>query len=364
MRIPDRLALAAALLGIAGPIQAQPAEASSEIFPPIACTEAKRSVDAQGFVPIGGIEQWVTVRGADCRNPAILFVHGGPGNTLSPFSAAIFAGWERDFTIVQWDQRGAGMTFGRNPGSAEAPLSMERMTGDGTELAARLAAALGKERLILVGTSWGSALGVHMVRARPDLFDAYVGISQLVGQRRNQGASYSKLLAAARAAGDSQTAGAIEALGPPPWTNPRNFGIVRRAIRKYEAAATDPAPSHWWKPAPLYATAEAAASYEGGEDHSYIQFVGMAGDGMLSRIDLPALGNHFPIPFHLVQGAEDLLTVPEAARDYFDMVGAPEKSFTLVPSAGHDPNALMFEAVHALLIERAARWREAKRPSR
>jgi pimeloyl-ACP methyl ester carboxylesterase len=361
MSLLDRPALAAALLAWAGPALAQPADAPGDLLPAIACTAADRSVDARGFVPIGGIDQWVTVRGSDCRNPAILFVHGGPGNTLSPFSAAIFAGWERDFTIVQWDQRGAGRTFGRNPGSAEEVLTISRMTADGTELAARLAASLGQERLILVGTSWGSALGVHMVRARPDLFHAYVGISQLVGQRANQGASWKKLLAAARSAGDSQTVSAIEALGPPPWANPRNFGIVRRAIRKYEARATDPAPAHWWTPAPPYASPETAAAYEGGEDHSYIQFVGMTGDGMLSRIDLPSLGNGFPIPFHLVQGSEDLLTVPEASRDYFDSIGAPEKSFTLVPSAGHDPNAKMFEAVRALLIARAAGWRATVR---
>jgi pimeloyl-ACP methyl ester carboxylesterase len=349
-----KFGLAAGLFLLAASASAEPA-APGERLSGIGCTADNRAVDAQGFVRAGGIEQWVTIRGSDCRNPAILFVHGGPGNPMSPFSTAIFGSWESDFTIVQWDQRGSGRTYGRNPPGEDEGLAIERMAEDGIAVAAQVAAALGQERLILVGTSWGSALAVHMALERPELFDSYVGISQLVAGPGNLTASYRAVLDAARSAADSETVAALEALGPPPWANPRNFGIMRRAIRRYEGRSTDPAPGAWWELPPLYATPAAASAYEGGEDYSYLQFVGLTGNGMLQSLDLPALGTTFAIPFFLVQGAEDLLTVPEVSRRYFESVSAPAKRFVLVPRTGHDPNQAMLDAARRLLMERASR---------
>lgn len=332
-------------LAVASLSLAVPAEAAT------AC-EAAAPIREESFVPVGGIEQWVTISGTSCGNPAILILHGGPGNPMSPYSGAIYGPWEKDFTIVQWDQRGAGRTFGRNPGAAEEALTIERMTADGIEVAEYLRKRLGKEKLILVGGSWGSVLGVHMVKARPDLFHAYVGTGQMVSYRRNQEASYRRTLDLARAAGDAETVATIEALGPPPWANPRNFGILRRATRKYEARTAAVAPEGWWKPAPLYATPEAMAAYEGGEEYSFIQFVGMNGDGMFSGVELAELGTRFEIPILLVQGADDLVTVPEVARAYFDTIDAPAKQFVLLPKTGHDPNRAMTDSVHRLLKAR------------
>ena len=306
-------------------------------------------VNEARFIAIGGIEQWVTIKGASCANPVVLFIHGGPGNPLSPYADAVYGAWEKDFTLVQWDQRGAGKSFTRNPATAEAELSLELMTRDGVELAAYLSRYLGKEKLILLGGSWGSVLGVHMAKARPALFSAYVGAGQLVSQRDNEASSRARLLALAHAANDAKTVAAIEALGPLPWTNPRAFGILRRATRGYEAQRTTPAPKHWWIPAPAYATPQMEAEYEAGEDYSYLQFVGMQGKGMYSRVDLGQLGSKFEMPVYLVQGEQDLVTTPEIAKAWFDTLEAPKKEFILLPLTGHDPNQAMVDAEFAIL---------------
>src|SRR5262249_43550334 len=68
------------------------------------CASAEQPVHVEEFVPSGGIEQWVTINGKSCANPVILFLHGGPGNTLSPYADSIFGSWEKSFTLVQWDQ--------------------------------------------------------------------------------------------------------------------------------------------------------------------------------------------------------------------------------------------------------------------
>ena len=78
-----------------------------------------QGIDEASYVPIGGIEQWVTIRGEDRSNPVLLFLHGGPGDVTNPWSFAFFAPWEKYFTVVQWDQRGAGRTL-RKTGRAVA----------------------------------------------------------------------------------------------------------------------------------------------------------------------------------------------------------------------------------------------------
>ena len=316
------------------------------------------AVREEGFVEIGGIEQWVTLRGDDCANPALLMVHGGPGNPLSPFAESLYGAWEKDFTLVQWDQRGAGRTYGRHEPSTEltverynaTELTLEMLVRDGVEVAEYVRRRLGKERIVLTGASWGSALGVSVVRARPELFHAYVGVSQLVDYKRNLAASYARVAEIARAKEDSAGVALVDELGPPPWENPRNFGRLRRLIRVYEAEAAGP-PAEMAR-APAYDTPEIQAAYYAGEELSFVKYVGLQGDGYANRVDLPALGTKFSFPVYLVHGAEDLVTTPEVARAYYERLAVPDKDFVLLPGVGHDTAAPLVEAQFRLLTER------------
>ncbi len=126
----------------------------------------KSKISEEKFVLINGIEQWVTIKG-DRSKPIILFIHGGPGSPISPYSDNLYKDWEKDFIIVQWDQRGTGKTFGRHapeeltPDYLKSnPLTLDMMIHDGIELSEYLLKHVGKQKIILFGTSWGSALGV------------------------------------------------------------------------------------------------------------------------------------------------------------------------------------------------------------
>src|ERR1700737_4822434 len=133
------------------------------------------------YVKIGGIDQWIQIRGEDRDNPVILFVHGGPGGSTIPMSSG-WQPWEKYFTIVQWDQRGTGRTYGET-GDVTAPtMTLERMIQDGIELEEYLRTHFPKDKIVLVGHSWGSFLGTHIVKQRPDLFHAYVGTGQVIGR--------------------------------------------------------------------------------------------------------------------------------------------------------------------------------------
>lgn len=317
------------------------------------CTTTGKAVDEKGFVPIGGIEQWVRIKGSRCANPIVVLIHGGPGNPTTPFADNFYKAWEKDFTIVQWDQRGAGMTYGRNPPAEDEPLLVERLRDDGLEVARFAARRFGKRKVILMGGSWSSVLGVHMVKSDPKMFCGYISSSQVVGPLPTQ-ASIDATMALARAAGDGEAVARTEALGPLPWTNPRSPGIFRRVIRKYEGLRTEPVPKAWTTYPPEYTTPKAEADYTAGEDYSWLQFVGMHGDGIASKIDLTKLGPKFEVPFYMVQGQEDLLTMPEPSKRYFDSIQAPRKQFVLVPRAGHDPSPPMVDAQYRLLMENFA----------
>jgi hypothetical protein len=165
------------------------------------------------LVTIRGLDQWIALPGDSPANPALLVVTG-PGAAFSPM-APVFTPWEADFTLVHWDQPNAGATYAR--GGWTGPFTLDRLAADGIAVAEWVRARLGVP-LALFCVSGGTAVGLMMVRARPELFAAYVGNGQIVDRARQETASYAAVLADARAAGDA-TAAALEAIGPPPWSD-------------------------------------------------------------------------------------------------------------------------------------------------
>ena len=307
----------------------------------------------QGYVRIGGIDQWISLNSSDCTLPVILFLHGGPANPISPFADAIYAGWEQQFTLVQWDQRASGKTWLRNQPAAGERLTLAQMTQDGLALVQYLQQILGNRPLILMGSSWGSALGIKMVQQQPDWFAAYVGSSQLVSGPQNSLASYQAVLKLATAAQDQVALAQLSKLGPPPYAKPN--GILRRLSRQYEAKMATPAPAHWWQAAPAFELEKHAPAYEAAEEYSFLQFMGFdpatgqTTSGMYHDIELQRDATVLKLPVYFIQGEADLVTVPANTRAYVNAIQAPHKELIMVPKAGHGPNAASITAEWQLL---------------
>ena len=130
-----------------------------------------RGINESGFHKVGGIDQWISIQGHDTAKPAILYLHGGPAEAQSPFLKE-FLPWQDDYTVVNWDQRGSGKTYGKNgastPGMNTAESAVEQLVTDAVEVAT-IAAQREQGHLgwAVVGNHPGSARRQASTRALP-----------------------------------------------------------------------------------------------------------------------------------------------------------------------------------------------------
>jgi len=291
-------------------------------------------VDEAFFVKIGGIDQWISIRGQNRDNPVLLFLHGGPGVATSPYPRTMLFNWTRDFTFVQWDQRGAGKTFGKS-GPLDSGVTIDRMAMDGNEVAEFLLQRLHKQKIVLLGLSWGSCVGIHMARKRPDLFYAYVGTGQMVSEREGEQMDYAQVLDKARARDDRKAIRDLQAIGPPPYDSQAKLGVQRKWALAYEPGGLSLS-----RLAPMIlfesdANFHDLRDYFAGVTDSQDYFFGLDMSGPLASVDLRKLGADFGVPIFIFQGAEDDIAPARLAREYLDMIAAPRKQFVAISGAGH-----------------------------
>ena len=303
-------------------------------------------IDEALFARIGGVEQWISIRGQHRENPILLVVHGGPGFALSPMPRNFLSTWTKDFTVVFWDQRGAGKTFGRS-GPLDPAVTIARMVLDGGEVAEFVRARLRQRKIILVGISWGSNLGVQMVKARPDLFHAYVGTGQAVNQRKYRALAYAELLAEAERRNDRRALDELEANGPPPYDS-----IARAMVHTKWANAYEPGqPSRWALISIILFESNAGPldlrDYARGIAHSQDHF-----REAVEATDLGSIATSFAVPFLVFQGALDRVTPAQAVQTYVETIAAPHKELVLIPNAGHNVMVTKSDEFLGLLVEK------------
>lgn len=174
-----------------------------------------RAVATLEEVPIGGSSQWILERSADAGNPILLYLHGGPGTSQLTTNRRATRQLESCFTVVNWDQRGAGKSF--RAIRDDAKMTIGQFVEDTREVTEYLLRKFHQERLILVGHSWGTVIGALTAARYPELFHCYVGIGQVASHAEGETASYRWTLDQARARGNRRAVRALEKMGPPPY---------------------------------------------------------------------------------------------------------------------------------------------------
>jgi pimeloyl-ACP methyl ester carboxylesterase len=279
------------------------------------------------YVPIGGIDQWIQFVDTP-DHPVLLYLHGGPGGTSVP-AAAAWKAWDEHFTVVHWDQRGAGRTFRKNGEAGCGPLTVDRMINDGVEVAEFLIATLHRPKVLLVGHSWGSALAVHMLKRRPELFSAFVGTGQVVNMRQNEEYNYRRQLEQAERAGNQEAVQVLRAIGPPPFSDRSSLKTLREwadRLAEGDGDSVQPRPS----PRSADFTADEVPTMLKGAEFSRREL-----DQDLQAIDLPALGLTFDVPMFFFEGTCDQQTPMELAEQYFASIVAPHKEFVRFEGCHH-----------------------------
>lgn len=300
-----------------------------EMHQPAAIAEA-------GFVQIGGVDQWVQIRGEDSLNPVLLILSGGPG---MPYTALtpIFKSWEKDFTVVMWDRRGVGKTFARLGAEGTGSITFDGLANDGVELTEYLRRRLHKDKILLLGHSVGSVLGVLMAQAHPELFSAYVGTDQIVDMARNESLSYELLVQRVNAGTDPKLRKEVADLGAPPYTDVNRWFDKQRLI-----SATDPVSKSFENTlfpmimtAPGYSMKEMAAVGQG------LKYSAAALLAEMMSLDIRKRGTSFKTPFILIEAERDVLDPTPLALEYFQSIDAPAKRLAILEGAGH--NAVMMK---------------------
>jgi proline iminopeptidase len=297
---------------------------------------APDAVKDEKFVPIGGIEQWISVRGRHRDAPILLFLHGGPGFTSIPNSYLYTAEWQEYFTVVQWDQRGAGKTFGRNPGLQPTSLSIVRAVQDAEEVAAYIRKEYGRRKIVLMGHSWGSILGMKLAQMHPDWFYAYVGVGQATDARASEEMGYRATLAAAVAANDLEAIRDLKEIAPyPNPTDPAadlaHLGRERKWLAKYGGAVwrnTEAAVDAAGTISPDY-SAEDWKNRDRGLD---LNLAGLWGD--ITKVNLFSI-KRIDCPVILFEGRHDLNVNAVLAERWFQHLQAPLKKLIWFEDSAH-----------------------------
>ena len=303
---------------------------------------SENGIAALEAVVLGGVEQWILIRGHDVDNPVLIYLHGGPGSPAIPYGRITFGGLERDFTVVTWDQRGCGKSY--SPTVDAQSITLEQLLSDTRELIAMMRDRFETDAVYLMGASFGSVLGVFTARDHPELLRAYIGVGQFVDAERTMRLAHAAALDKATELGVQDAIDQLSTIqlypeidwdrwkDVVPWLEAFGFGDIHNtslipALRDTLMAATEYTPQDFanqdaWEQ--LYW----ASPLNG--DPAWVY--GLEVPDQVPRLDVPAF---------FLSGRFDYKTPGELVEEYVDLLEAPAgKQMIWFENSAH---ALFFE---------------------
>jgi pimeloyl-ACP methyl ester carboxylesterase len=302
---------------------------------------SQNGIDRLERVRIGGIDQWIEVRGQNVNNPMLLFIHGGPGIAFIPLANSFQAPWEKSFTVVEWDQRGAGKTYASNDRDLQQrTMNVPQMEQDTLGVVNYLRNHFQRKKIFIVGHSWGSVLGLWLAHEHPDLIYAYVGVGQLLDAKQNEVLAYKDALQEAISRHNLQAIRDLEGIAPypPPSLDDQKGGIAR--YWEEQLLGPPPSPGAFANPRRLLTDVVSAPQYSLVDDFGFIRGMSLSRktfSPQLLSINLNQLGSEFSAPIFFFEGRQDPYCRPALIWDYYQQIRAPEKDFIWFDNSGHFP---------------------------
>ena len=305
-------------------------------------------------VTLNGLPQKLHIRSDDDSLPILLFLHGGPGvanrHAIMKYNIDLLD----TFTIVTWDQRGTGGSY---KGAKQEDLTIRQLTDDAAELVEWLCARYKRDKLFIIGGSWGSELGTFLAHRYPARIAAYVGLGQLVDGPKNEEISYQFALDKAQEAGDEESVKKLVDLGPP--ENGVYKGgldglmIQRKVMIKHGGYSPDKKKrgifSTFVVPILLsgeYTPSEIVGILKGYKFTLHVMWPELAGTNLAK--ECPS----FTMPYFILNGRLDNNTPASLVDEYFETIRAPRKELIWFEKSGHNPMSDEAESFKALLREK------------
>lgn len=312
-------------------------DASGEVLP--------GSVASIERVRLGGVEQSIVIRGRSTKAPILIWLHGGPGNDTTGMWRRNNASLEDHFLVVYWTQRGTGRSY--DAAIPAASMRLSRFVADLDELVDLMRAQFGQRRVVLVGHSWGTNIGVAYAQAHPDKVAAYVGVSQVVDAAEGERRSYAFTLAEAARRHDASALADLRRIGTPPYPM-SSLVIQRNWLNRFGGAWHRPRdmPGLMWESF----KASEVTLLDGFTFARGAEFSLGALKGDLAGVNWMRDATHFAMPVFIMAGRYDHNTDGELQHEYFERITAPAKKFFWFEESAHSPPFEQADAFNATVI--------------
>ena len=285
-------------------------------------------------IELGGMQQWILVRGHNKANPVLLWLHGGPGSAQMPVARHYNSDLEKDFVVVHWDQRGAGKS---NPKDFdESTLTLSQFVEDTHQLTQYLNERFHQDKIYLVGHSWGSTIGLKLAQSYPQDYYAYVGVSQVTDRDLSAEINYAWLLKQIKEKDNARDISRLEALGLPPYHDHDYYVNFVRLVDAYGGAFDAGFNQLTW-------IAVQASEYRFSDLIAYVGGMNRGSGPMWEaadynsfnpKVDVP----HLDVPVYFFCGRNDYNTPLEATEQYFNQLDAPQgKHLVVFEKSAHTP---------------------------
>jgi pimeloyl-ACP methyl ester carboxylesterase len=310
------------------------------------------SIAEVNYLTLGGFDQWVMIRGESLINPPLILLYGGPGLSETPFFRRFNATLEKTFTVVYWDQRGSGKSFDRK--IPKSSMTVEQFIADLNELVKAVCKRTGKQRVVIFGHSWGSALGVLYAARFPDKVAAYVGTAQVGDWPAAESSSYALALTKAVRLHNCKARKKLLAIGPPPY-DAKSLMTERTWLQRSEGQLKIRA---LWKMGRIFLGAPESSIFDLPNIVRGFRFSLEAMWAEVSTLNLMKLVPALQMPVLFFLGRNDQWVPPETSVAYFDALTAPSKKLVWFEKSGHEPfadepakfNASMMELVRPVVV--------------
>ncbi|MEO0332072.1 MAG: alpha/beta fold hydrolase [Bacteroidota bacterium] len=312
--------------------------------------KGKNSIASLEEIDLGEIRQTILIRSKDVANPILLFLHGGPGSSLMPFAHVSDRKLEEKFIVVHWDQRGAGKSYTKNMSPAD--LTIEQYLSDTQELINYLRNRFGKEKVFLLGHSWGSYLGIMTAHRHPKLLHAYIGMGQVINMQEGETISYNYVLKKAHMAGNQKAIADLQRIGLPPHDNYQELLTERNWLTSYRGLIRNRS---------LFRTiTDALFSPEYSIWDHFNEFKGRDFSlscvwGDFQTVSIDETINELEIPVYFLEGRYDYCVPSVLVEQYLNKLKAPHKEIIWFENSAHVINIEETSRYQSILMRVAFR---------